>query len=148
MEMVHELTARLENKPGRLAKICSTLASEKINIRALVVMDSSDRSVLRLVTDQVEATRKVFNSLGVESELAEVLTVEMEDRPGSLARVLERLAEEHINVDYAYLSSSPNPGRSLGVFRTANMKKAQQVLTESANGSARDSGGRRPLHVR
>lgn len=147
MEMVQELTARLENKPGRLAKICSSLASEKINIRALVVMDSADRSVLRMVTDQVDATRKVLNGLGVESELAEVLAVEMEDRPGSLARVLERLAAEHVNPEYAYLSHATSPGRALGILRLANVKKAQQVLAESVNGSNRDPG-RRPLHVR
>ena len=35
MEFVHEITAYLENKPGRLAKICSALGHEKINIRAL-----------------------------------------------------------------------------------------------------------------
>jgi len=50
MEFVHEVTAYLENKPGRLAKICSMLAHEKINIRALSVMDTVDRSVLRFVT--------------------------------------------------------------------------------------------------
>ncbi len=32
MEMVSEITARLENKPGRLAKICSALAQEKVDI--------------------------------------------------------------------------------------------------------------------
>lgn len=147
MELVHELTARLENKPGRLAKICSSLASEKINIRALVVMDSSDRSVLRLVTDQIDASRKVLSGLGVESEVADVLAVEMEDRPGTLARVLERLAEEHVDIDYAYISNATSPGRALGIFRIANMKKAQQILAESSNGANRDPG-RRPLHVR
>src|SRR3954465_12266492 len=103
MEFVHEVTAHLENKPGRLAKICSALAHEKVDIRALSVMDSGDRSVLRLVTDQVDATKRVLTSLGTEFEDAEVLAVEMENRPGALARFLERLAEEHINVEYAYV---------------------------------------------
>lgn len=148
MEMVHEVTAYLENKPGRLAKICSALAQEKINIRALVVMDSTGKSVLRVVTDQMDATRKVLTSLGTEFEIADVLAVEVEDRPGALARVLERLAEEHINVEYAYVSASTQPGRSLGIFSTANQKKAQQVLQDAANnGSTRDPG-RRPLHSR
>ncbi len=148
MEMVHEVTAKLENKPGRLAKICSALAQEKINVRALVVMDSTERSVLRLVSDQLDATRKVLTGLGTAFEVADVLAVDMEDRPGSLARVLERLAEEHINVEYAYVSAAAGPGRSLGIFCTSNPKKAQQVLQEAANNSGRDSGGRRPLHVR
>src|SRR5205823_2665517 len=113
MEFVHEVTAHLENKPGRLAKICAALAHEKVNIQALSVMNAGDHSVLRMVTDRLDQTRKVLTSLGTEFEQAEVLAVEMENRPGALARVLERLAEEHINVDYAYASNATAAGRSL-----------------------------------
>ena len=98
MEFVHEVTAYLENKPGRLAKICSALAHEKINIRALSVMDTPDRSVLRLVTDDLEPTRKVLTSLGTECEFRDVLAVEVDNRPGALARVLDdarRRAHQH-----------------------------------------------------
>jgi hypothetical protein len=150
MEFVHEVTAYLENKPGRLAKICSALAHEKLNIRALSVMDTSDRSVLRLVTDDIEETKRVLTSLGTEFVTGEVLSVQMDNRPGALARVLERLAEEHINIEYAYVSTATEPGRSLGIFQTSNQKRAQQVLNEatsSGNGVDR-TGGRRPLHAR
>jgi hypothetical protein len=150
MEFASEVTARLENKPGRLAKICSALAHEKIDIRALAVMDASDRSVLRLVTDQVDATRRVLTSLGVESATSEVLAVVMDNKTGALARVLERLAEEHINVEYAYVSTAAGPGHALGVFHTDNPKRALQVLLAHA-ASTNNGGiqaGRRPLHVR
>ncbi len=56
----------------------------------------------------------------------------MDNRPGALARVLERLAEEHINIEYAYVSAGSEPGRSLGIFHTSNPKRALQVLSESA----------------
>jgi hypothetical protein len=150
MEFVHEVTAYLENKPGRLAKICSALAHEKLNIRALSVMDTSDRSVLRFVTDDLEPTKRALTSLGTKFEVGEVLSVQMDNRPGALARVLERLAEEHINIEYAYVSTSPEPGRSLGIFHTSNPKRALQVLQEATattNGVDRTSG-RRPLHAR
>ena len=148
MEFVHEITAFLENKPGRLAKICSALAHEKVDLRALSVMDTNGRSVLRFVTDHVEETRKVLTSLGTEFSSNEVLAVEMENRPGALARFLERLAEEHINVEYAYSASSGVPGRSLGIFHTSNPKRAQQLLAESPGNGSGQSPQRRPLHSR
>lgn len=148
MEFVTELTARLENKPGRLAKICSALAREKIDIRALSVMDTGDRSVLRLVTDQLDATRKVLTSLGTEHEVADVLAVELESKPGALARILEKLAEEHINIEYAYISATTAPGKALGIFSTANPKRALQILNEVPANGAAGAPGRRPLHVR
>ena len=148
MEFVHEITAFLENKPGRLAKICSALAHEKVDLRALSVMDVNGRSVLRFVTDHVESTSKVLTSLGTEHTTHDVLSVEMENRPGAIAKVLERLAEEHINVEYAYLATSPTPGRSLGIFHTSNPKKAQQVLAEATASGANHAPQRRPLHSR
>ncbi len=148
MEFVHEVSARLENKPGRLAKICSSLAHEKINIRALSVMDTHERSVLRLVVDQLEPTRKILTSLGAEYSTAEVLAVEMENRPGALTRVLETLAAEHINIEYAYVSGASAPGRSLGIFHTSNPKRAIQVLTDAGTSNGSNNPGRRPLHVR
>ncbi|WP_422926843.1 ACT domain-containing protein [Singulisphaera sp. PoT] len=148
MEFVHEVTAYLENKPGRLAKICSALAHEKIEIRALTVMDASDRSVLRFVTDDLEPTKKVLNALGTEFTHADVIAVHMENKAGALARVLERLAEEHINIEYAYASSAGAPGKSLGIFHTSNPKRALQVLSESSVNGVDRSTGRRPLHSR
>jgi hypothetical protein len=148
MEFVHEVTARLENKPGRLAKICSALAHDKINVRALSIMDSGDRSVLRLVTDDLDLTKKVLTHLGTEFETREVLAVELENRLGALARVLERVAEEHINIEYAYVSGAGAQGRSLGIFHTSNPKRALQVLNEAPSNGAHRTTGRRPLHTR
>jgi len=148
MEFVHEVTAYLENKPGRLAKICSALAHEKIDIRALSIMDTVHRSVLRFVTDNIDPTKKVLTALGTEFEQNDVLAVEMDNRPGALARILERLAEEHINIEYAYASTSTAPGKSLGIFHTTNPKRALQVLNESANNGVDRTTGRRPLHSR
>ncbi|GAC1469137.1 MAG: ACT domain-containing protein [Isosphaeraceae bacterium] len=148
MEFVHEVTAHLENKPGRLAKICSALAHEKINIQALSVMDVRERSVLRLVTDDLDPTRKVLTSLGTEYEVCEVLSVEMENRSGALARVLETLAAEHINVEYAYVASGAAQGKTLGIFHTSNPKRAQKVLLETASSSLARGAERRPLHTR
>ena len=149
MEFVHEVTARLENKPGRLAKICDALTSEKVNIRALSIMDPGERSVLRMVVDQLEPTRQVLTSLGTEYEITDVLAVEMDNRPGALSRILERLAADHINIEYAYASGSSAPGKSLGIFHTSNPKRALQVLQETGNSASNGNNpGRRPLHVR
>jgi hypothetical protein len=148
MEIVSEVTAHLENKPGRLAKICSALAQEKVDVRAMTVMEAEGPSVLRFVTSDVEATKKVLTSLGTEYKLAEVLAVGLENRTGALARVLERLAEEHINIDYAYASTASSQGKALGIFHTNNTKRALQVLGEAVGNSGEKAGGRRPLHSR
>ncbi len=148
MEIVSEVTAQLENKPGRLAKICSALAQDKVDIRAITVMESDGPSVLRFVTSDLDATKKVLTSLGTEYTIADVLAVGLENRTGALARVLERLAEEHININYAYASAAASPGKALGIFHTTNTKRALQILGEAAASGGEKSTGRRPLHSR
>ncbi len=142
MEFVHEVTAFLENKPGRLAKICSALAQEKVDIRALSVMETDGPSVLRFVTNDLEATKNRLTSLGTEFRIAEVLAVQIENRTGSLARVLEKLAEEHINVEYAYASTTAAPGKALGIFHTSNPKRALPDLERGRRARFRVPGVR------
>lgn len=148
MEIVNEVTAYLENKPGRLAKICSALAQEKVDIRAMTVMETEGPSVLRFVASDLESTKKVLTSLGTEHKVAEVLAVQLESKTGALAKVLERLADEHINIDYAYASELSSQGKALGIFHMNNTKRALQVLREAAGNSTEKQAGRRPLHSR
>src|SRR5947207_897553 len=146
MEIVSEVTAHLENKPGRLAKICSALAQEKVDIRAITVMETDGTSVLRFVATDLETTKKVLTSLGTEYRVSEVLAVALENRTGTLAKVLERLAEEHININYAYASTASGQGKALGIFHTNNTKRALQILGDAAANSSEKAAGRRPLH--
>jgi hypothetical protein len=148
MEIASEVTAHLENKPGRLAKICSALAQEKVDLHAITVMEADGPSVLRFVASDLETTKKVLTALGTEYKVTEVLAVGLENRTGGLARVLEKLAEEHINIDYAYASVANSQGKALGIFHTTNPKRALQILSDAAGSSQDKPGGRRPLHSR
>ena len=72
MEMTKQITIFLENKPGRLANVLASLATEKINITALTVMDRHEHSVLRIVTDDFAKTAKVAETLNTPYTEAEV----------------------------------------------------------------------------
>ena len=150
MEIAKQVTAFLENKPGRLANICSALAREKVNISALTVMDSKEHSVLRLVTDDMSRTKTVLTSLGTPFQETEVLVVALDNRPGALAKVCEKLAEEHVNIDYAYCSAGTRNGRTVGIFRVSNLIKASHALTNNRNlpSRQRQKPGRRPAFAR
>ena len=150
MQVAKQVTAFLENKPGRLANICSALGREKINIQALTVMDSKEHSVLRLVTDDIAKTKSVLAALGTPFQEAEVVIVEMDNRPGSLAKVCERLAEQHVNIDYAYCSAAVKNGRAMGIFKVSNVQKASHALTNNRSlpSRNREKPGRRPAFAR
>lgn len=141
METAKQISVFLENKPGRLAKVLSALARDKVNITALTVMDSHEHSVLRLVSDDAVKTTQALRELGMRHVESEVLLVELKHQPGALAHVCETLAAEHINIDYCYVSSGGRNGKVFGIFKVSNHEKAMRVLNASPN----DRRERRPL---
>ncbi|HZZ82873.1 MAG TPA: ACT domain-containing protein [Gemmataceae bacterium] len=133
MQTRKQVTVFLENKPGRLAQVLSDLADGKINIVALSVMDRHEHGVLRMVTEDEAATAKALKAMNVQFTESDVLAVELKNQPGALANVCERLAAEHISIDYAYCSSGGRNGKVFGIFKVSNLEKAQRVLGENTN---------------
>ncbi len=120
----------LANKPNILARVCQKLAEDKINIVALSMMDASEHGVLRLVVADPARARQSLASLNVPTAETTVLLATLPNRPGALADVVERLASNHISVSYAYCTTGAPGGKTLGVFRVSDLKKAAQVLDE------------------
>jgi hypothetical protein len=143
-----QVSVFLENKPGRLARVLSALAREKVNITALSVMDSHEHSVLRLVANDVAKTQQVLTALGTPSTTTDVLLVELKNQPGALARVCEVLGAEHVNIDYCYCSSGGRNGRVLGIFKVSNNEKAMRALGSAVNNTARRRLERKPPRER
>ena len=150
MQTAKQLSIALVNKPGRLAALLAALNKGKVNFRALAVMDSRERGKLRFVPDDYEAAVGVLGKTGVRFETTDVLLVEIPGQLGGFRNTCERLAAEHLNIDYAY-SSLGSPGKakggSLAVVKVNDLAKAQRVLSENGT-SRRKQPGRRPVHAR
>jgi hypothetical protein len=58
----------------------------------------------------------------------DVLMIENSNKPGSLAKIAERLSKAKINIAYAYLATSPDAKSGLLILRTEDMKGTLKVL--------------------
>ena len=152
MQTAKQLSVMLVNKPGRLAALLAALNKEKVNLRALVVMDSGERGTLRFVPDDFPAATQVLEKVNLRFEAADVLLVEVPSQSGAFRRICERLAADHLNIDYAYCSFNAgggNKGGVLAVIKVNDLAKAQRVLTENGSTTRRTTRpGRRPVHAR
>lgn len=128
METTKQISVFLENKPGRLAHVLGALASEKVNITAMTVMDSHERSVLRMVTTDPAKTGQVLKSLATPFAETDVLVVELRHQIGALANVCELLGTGHINIEYCYCSAGGANGKTIGIFKVNNTDKAARIL--------------------
>ncbi len=151
MRTAKQISVMLVNKPGRLATLLDTLNKEKVNLQALVVMDSGERGTLRFVPENFEAAIGVLKKSGLRFETTDVLLVEVPSQLGGFRKTCERLASEHLNIDYAYSAfdgSGKVRGGVLAVIRVNDLAKAQRVLSENGGTSKRKRPGRRPVYAR
>ena len=122
----------LVNKPGVLAQVTKAIADAKLNMTAMTLVDSQEHGVLRVVTDDAAVTRQVLGRLNLPMTETEVLCLELSNRPGALADVATLLGQSHVNINYAYCTGGAPGGRTTGIFKVADVKKAMHVLKESA----------------
>jgi len=124
-----QISIFLENKPGTLADVTSGLQKESINILAMTVSDTVDHAVVRMLVDKPgEAIHRLEdqNLLVVEND---VLTVDLENKPGALAELAGQLAEHDINIEYAYCTASPAQQKGMMIIRLANPQEALELLS-------------------
>jgi len=133
MEIATQFSIFMVNKPGVLAQLLGEFARAKINIVALTVMDSVEHGVLRIVLAEPEKTREVLAKLNAPHNETDVLCVNLTNKPGALATVTEKLAKEHINISYAYCTAGAKGGRTTGILKVADVRKAMRVLEQNHN---------------
>ena len=131
MEIAKQLSVFLANKPGTLANVCEELARAEVNIFALTISDTADHSVVRMVVNDHEKALQIFEERGVLAVESKVLIIENNNKPGTLARLAKKLAKAKINIEYAYLATSPGAEKGLLVLRVDDTKRALKVLQKA-----------------
>jgi hypothetical protein len=128
---VEQISIFLENKSGRLAEVTRLLGEGGINIRALTLADTTDFGILRLIVNDNVKALKLLKKAGFTVGKTEVVAIEVPDRPGGLAEILERLGEAGVNVEYMYAFVEKSGGDAVVIFRFDDPEQAVSLLQES-----------------
>jgi hypothetical protein len=126
--MVKQLTVFLENSPGRLAGLTRALGDAGVNMRALMVADTAEFGVVRIICDRPDVAREALEAAGFGVSVTDVIAVEVPDRPGGLADILEILGGIGVNVEYAYCYVEPGGSAAVDVFRVEDIHGARVAL--------------------
>lgn len=127
---VEQISIFLENKSGRLAEVAAVLASANVNIRALSLADTTDFGILRLIVNETEKAKAVLKENGFTVGKTEVIAVEVPDQPGGLAKILNIIQAEEINVEYMYAFLQKNV-HAIIIFRFDELEKAIYALQKA-----------------
>lgn len=114
---IMQLSLFVENKPGHLLAPCRLLANNHVDLRALSVADTQQFGILRLIVAEPEKAYVLLDTNGFVVKTTEVVAVEVEDRPGGLARVLAAMEGSPLNIEYMYAFPFGHEDRAVLIFR-------------------------------
>jgi hypothetical protein len=131
MPIATQLNLPLDNEIGTLAQLCRALAHHGVNLLAIAAPETGREggAVRLLVMNRDLAVRSLTKEGYLFSE-EQVLFVEMTNRPGALAKAVEKLARARMNIRYAYATASSRARKTAAVIavRDGDLARAAKLL--------------------
>jgi len=128
---LNQLSVFLENRPGALTAPCRVLADAGINLITLSLADTREFGILRVIVRDWKQAKQTLEEKGSVVKVTEVVAVEVPDRPGGLAELLEVFDRAAINLEYMYAFTVKQGDLSLLVFRFTDPDAAVRALREA-----------------
>ena len=123
---IKQLSVFLENKTGRINDLTRILGREGINMHAFSMAETPDFGILRLIVSDVERAVEVLRAENFAVMLTDVVCISCPDVAGSLAGILDQLAEEEIFIEYMYAFAQGENANV--VIRPNDIVKCEKVL--------------------
>jgi len=124
MERITEIFVVLENHPSTLGELCSHLAENGINIDAIGVFQDT----AKLYVEKINKAVKLLDKLNYETELRDVLRIDLENRPGALSEVATKLGNKGINIEYCYATLSKKGNKTSVILDVSDIDRAIKIL--------------------
>ncbi len=127
--MASQISIFLENKIGHLKHITTVLAQNQINIRTMnLTHTSSDWGVLNLIVDLPDKAYQVLNDQNISVALRDVIALEMEDHPGGLNELLDKVETAGVNFTNAYSRILKEGDEAFLILDTPDTNQAREKL--------------------
>ena len=128
--MIEQLTVFLENSEGRLAALCRAISDAGIDMSALTIAEVADYGVVRIICSDPQRAAKVLDEAGFRAMTTRVLAVEVPNRPGGLADLLDSMQKLGVNIEYGYCFSI-DAQRAVDVLKVNDPEAAAQAVQDA-----------------
>ncbi|MCM1322433.1 MAG: amino acid-binding protein [Bacteroides sp.] len=133
---IKQISIFLENTAGRVADVAAVLKTAGINLRALMIADTADFGILRIIPDDAEKALAVLNAAKFTTRAADVLAAAVPDTVGGLCAVMNLFREQAINIEYLYASLENKSGSAAIIFKVEDIEKGEAVIQKNGLGGA------------
>ena len=126
--VIKQISVFLDNKTGSLARMARNLANKGINLRALSLVEARDFGTVRMVVLDPDTCMQALKEAEYHFVETDVLAIEVADKPGGLAYVLEIIGGEHLDIEYIYSMIRTKEGFAVVILRVNDWAKAAAAL--------------------
>jgi hypothetical protein len=127
---IRQISVFLENRPGRLAALCRSLADAGVNLNTLMLSETGEFGLMRFIANDPDKAKAVAEKAGYAVTSSEVLAIQVPDKPGGLADILALLEPQKISVEYMYAFVC-RQGRAIMIIRFDDLDRAIDVLQKA-----------------
>jgi hypothetical protein len=92
--------------------------------------DSAEFALIRLLVDNTDKAIDLLSKEDYLFDIMPVMTLELENKPGTLAAIANKFGEEGININYVYGSVSSPEEKCLFVFCPEDIELAAKIFKE------------------
>jgi len=125
-DAVKQFSVFTPNRLGRLHDLMAMLGAHDVHVLALMVLDTTDSSIIRFVVDDPDRARDLLLEKGFPFTESELLAVEVEVT--RLNEVVAAFLGAELNINYLY-SFIPHPqGKSILGLSMEDNELAESVL--------------------
>lgn len=115
--MIRQVSVFIQNDSGRLASVLKALKEADVNIRSLTISETADYGIMRLILQDTDKGLKALKDAKVMANETNVMAVEIPDKPGGLSQLAELLAQDGIDIEYAYSFLPQNTSNAIIIFK-------------------------------
>jgi hypothetical protein len=109
VQLRNEILFKAPTRIGLLADVTEALRDAGVNILAIGAYDKGDAGEFLMITSNNKDAYAALEKFGGELDMASVVMAEVPNKPGELAAISRRLADNHINVSQVYATSVDAP---------------------------------------
>ena len=106
------------------------LAEKHIDIHSMVISESKDFGIIRLIVDDTDKAAQSLRSDEYIITITDVIALQIPDTPGGLTKIISTLSEKEVNLQYMYGFTTSAGEAACIVIRVDDNEHTEVLLKE------------------
>jgi len=123
-----QIMIRVSNEVGALAEICRVVSEAGINMIAVNAYAIDNKGFIMFVTEDNKQAQKLLSAKNYNVREEEVILLSVDNKPGSLQKILAKIADAGVDLTLLYGSVNEKSKKSPIIMVTEDNQTALTII--------------------